>query len=71
MEPIENPDTENTSVEYWNEILKSYGLSMSAGSPSRRVVSHVGTIKNCAGIDEEQFRKDSGQVQPTGKGPDS
>lgn len=31
MKPIVNPDISNASPEYWEKVLKSHGLTMSAG----------------------------------------
>ena len=34
-EPITNPDTTNTDLEYWNKVLNSHGLSMERASRPR------------------------------------
>jgi hypothetical protein len=70
MRPIKNPDTENTDGEYWNRVLKSHGLSMSAGSVPSRKVSFVGGINNLVSIEEQEIKEETGVVKPPGKGPD-
>jgi hypothetical protein len=70
MKPITNPNTSETSQEYWEEVLKSHGLSMSSGSVPSRKVSFIGGLNNLVGKEEEEYRRESGQVVPSGKGPD-
>lgn len=82
MEPINNPDVNNTDPEYWELVLLSHGLSNRKGeSPRARIKTeqgtkqinkllHVGGLNNLVSVDEQQFRKESGRVKPDGSGPD-
>lgn len=68
-EPITEPDRQCEDISYWNDVLASHGLGLSEGSPSRRKVSHIGSMKNLEGLEEEEFRKSDGRVYPSGKPP--
>jgi hypothetical protein len=70
MKPIDNPDKDSDSLEYWNLVLKSHGLSMSAGSMPSRKVSFVGGINNLVGVEEEEFKIETGVIKPERPGPD-
>ena len=70
MRPIKNPDQSCEDVEYWNQVLKSHGLSMSAGSVPSRKVSLVGGLNNLVGVEEQELREETGKVKPAGAGPD-
>jgi hypothetical protein len=70
VEPINQPDLNNESAEYWELVLRSHNLSVDRGRVSRKMVSHVGGLNNLVGIEKEDFIDCTGQVKPTGKGPD-
>lgn len=70
MRPIKNPDEKCEDVEYWNRVLKSHGLSMSAGSVPSRKVSFVGGLGNLVSVEEQDIKEESGKVKPSGHGPD-
>lgn len=70
MEPIEKPDTSNLDPKYWDKVLKSHGLGVNAGAVPSRKVSFIGGINNLVGKEEEEYRKESGKVDPNGHGPD-
>ena len=76
MDPIKNPDPTNTEKSYWENVLRSWNLSMNRGkSPQtwidrgteteRResVTNQVGSLNNLVGVEEEEFRKASGKVE--------
>lgn len=70
MDPITNPDVTNEDFKYWEKVLLSYGLSVNAGSVPSRKVSFIGGINNLVGKEEEEIRKETGVVNPSGHGPD-
>lgn len=83
LQPITNPDPSNESQSYWESVLASWGLTPENGRTPRlwvnrgtdkeaclRQVKFVGSNMNLEGIEEEQFRKESGIVRPDGHGPD-
>lgn len=83
MRPIKKPDTSNESITYWDKVLSSYGLSKDRGLPPQfwvergtdqekkvRQALSVGNSFNISNIEEEQYRKRSGKVRPSGHGPD-
>ena len=83
VEPITNPDTTSTDPKYWEKVLTSHGLSAEKGRSPRMWINRgteleelvrrelfVGGVNEIIGIDEEEFRKESGQVRPKGAGPD-
>jgi hypothetical protein len=75
---IKNPDTANEKPSYWEKVLSSHKLSMEKGRAPRfrrngkqiRKVKFVGGMRNIEGIQEQQFRKRTGRVEPKGHGPD-
>ncbi len=69
MKPIIEVDTSNESVEYWNDILRSHGLSMERGKRPNLVVN-VGGLYVLNKVDEKQFVKQTGKAEPDGYGPD-
>lgn len=70
-------DTENTTKEYWEQILKAEGLSLDAGRHQFRDASgrlrdrliHVGGASNLDAL-HEMLIGDNGRVTPKGAGPD-
>lgn len=69
MKPITEVDTSNESVEYWNDILRSHGLSMERGKRPNLVVP-VGGLFVLNKVDEKQLVKETGKREPEGYGPD-
>jgi hypothetical protein len=69
MQPIANPDVTNEDPRYWDKVLLSHGLGINAGAVPSRKVSFIGGINNLVGKEEEEIRKESGQVDPQGHGP--
>lgn len=67
--PIEDPDVSNTDPKYWENVLQSHGLGMNVGSPERRTTWGVGGIKSLVGIEEQEYRRETGVVAPSGAGP--
>jgi hypothetical protein len=59
--PIINPDTNRTDYAYWNEVLKTHGLSIRRGDHHDTTVL-VGGAEQIAGLDEEQRRKNPERV---------
>jgi hypothetical protein len=69
--PITNPDLTNEDPVYWSQVLASYGLSMSAGSPSRKMVPNVGNINDLVKVENAVYEAETGHVKPPGHGPDT
>lgn len=69
IKPIYTPDRENCSVDYWNEVLASHGLSMDRGKATHQT-SLRGGITELVVAEKIQNERDSGHVKPSGKGPD-
>jgi hypothetical protein len=70
MRPITDPNTESTDLKYWDKVLKTHGLSMSAGAVPSRKVSFVGGLNNLVSVEEQDIKEESGKVKPSGNGPD-
>lgn len=83
-QPITNPDTSNVSQDYWDSVLTSYGLSAERGRAPRKWINrgtdleelvrlevHVGRSQNLEGVEEQEIRRETGRVTPTGRGPDA
>ena len=63
-------DTENTTKDYWDKVLKAEGLSMDAGrDPGHRKLLCVGNASDLEGI-HEMLVGQNGRVRPKGAGPD-
>lgn len=69
MKPIENPDTQNTDPKYWEQILLSHGLGLRRGESTK--ASLRGGIKDLVEIEELEFTRETGRVQPKGARPES
>lgn len=69
IKPILDPDRQNLSETYWNDVLASHGLSMDRGKATHKV-SLRGGITELVVAEKIQYQKDSGQTKPPGKGPD-
>ena len=71
-------DTENTSKEYWEQVLRDEGLSMTAGihmhrgpdGKERRNVVFAGSSMELEILHKMQLIEASGRVRPEGFGPD-
>ena len=75
---IKKPDLENIEQSYWEKVLSSHRLTMEKGRAPRfrrngkqiRKVKFVGGMDNIEGVQEQQYRKRTGRVVPSGHGPD-
>jgi len=67
---ITNPDVTNENPRYWEQVLASHGLAMSAGSPSRKMVPNVGNINDLVKLENAVYEQETGRVKPKGHGPD-
>lgn len=66
---IDNPDTTNEDPLYWERVLASHGLAMSAGSPSRKMVPNVGNMNDLVKVEHAVYEAETGRVKPPGHGP--
>ena len=68
---ITSPDLSNEDPNYWNRVLASHGLGMSAGSPSRKVTPNVGNLNDLVKVEHAVYESETGHVKPKGHGPDA
>lgn len=68
--PITNPDLKNEDPTYWSRVLASFGLGMSAGSPSRKMIPNVGNMNDLVRVEHAVYEAETGHVKPPGHGPD-
>ena len=69
MIPITDPDTTNTSQQYWEEVLISHGLGEQRARATTKTVLRGG-IRELVGIEESEYEKSTGKVKPFGRGPE-
>ncbi len=60
MDPITEVDENNTDSAYWEEILRSHGLSMKRGVTPR--VKYMGGENNLVGLEERNEVESTGKV---------
>jgi len=68
VKPITDPDVQNESAEYWEKVLLSHGLGMRKGESTK--ASLRGGVKELVIIEELEYTRETGKVQPNGAGPD-
>ncbi len=69
MKPIDAPNTLETDPAYWEKVLASHGLGMNRGHRPNRT-SFRGGINELVIAEQKQYEHESGEVKPTGNGPD-
>lgn len=70
--PIEHPDTSKEDKNYWEEVLRSHGLTMKRGFRPN-VASYIGGNKELVDIEGKQVEetlRGGKRVKPIGHGPE-
>ena len=66
-QPIVDPDTQNTDIRYWENVLNSHNLSTKRGL-HLHLVTYRGTPKRLEDLEASQA---TDRVTPKGHGPDA
>jgi hypothetical protein len=69
-DPITNPNLEDCSEKYWEQVLESFGLGLNRGHRPGKA-SLRGGINELVKIEELQYEHETGKVKPQGRGPDA
>lgn len=75
-EPITDPDLTNETLEYWDDVLASHGLSMKRGARPNMVVP-IGDVSKLVRLEKKnsavdgEIQTDRRKSRPKGYGPDS